>query len=168
MITPNIIASDYIRKYISLVTEPDINEALNANGKAFRKFLKSIPHFKIDYAYATNKWTIKEIVQHVIDCERVFAYRAVSFARLDPSSLPGFEENHWAANAHTQSRDWKDMLEEFKTLRKSTRLLFKSFSEEDLQHTGTADDKPINVAALGFSIAGHIQHHINIINERYL
>jgi hypothetical protein len=168
MATPNIIASEFVRNYISLLNESDVNEALSKNGKAFRKLLKHIPPYKVDYAYATDKWTIKEIVQHVIDSERVFTYRAMSFARMDAAPLPGFEENSWATNAHTSTRKWEDLLDEFKSLRKATKLLFASFTDEDMQHTGTADNKPINVAALGFLLAGHVQHHINIINERYL
>lgn len=168
MTPTTIVGSDFVRRYISLVTETDINEALSTNGKAFRKLLKSTPLYKVDYAYATDKWTIKEIVQHIIDAERVFTFRAISFARKDAAPLPGFEENSWAANAHTSTRNWDDMLEEFKSVRKSTKLLFASFTEEDLQQTGTADNKSVNVAAIGFLIAGHVQHHINIINERYL
>ncbi len=168
MTTPTIIASEFVRKYISLLNETDIHEALSNNGKAFRKLLKSIPAYKIDYAYGTDKWTIKEIVQHIIDAERVFTYRAVSFARKDAAPLPGFEENSWASNANTSARKWEDMLDEFKSLRKATKLLFASFTEDNLRQTGTADNTPINVAAIGLLIAGHVQHHINIINERYL
>ncbi len=168
MTTPTIVASEFVRKYISLLNETDVQEALKNNGKAFRKLLKTIPAYKIDYAYATDKWTIKEIVQHVIDAERLFTYRAISFARKDAAPLPGFEENYWASNAHTSTRSWEDMLDEFKSLRKATRLLFASFTDDDMQHAGAADNIPINVAAIGLLIAGHLQHHINIINERYL
>jgi hypothetical protein len=168
MTTPTIVASDFIRNYLKLVHETDIRKALSKNGKAFRKLLKNIPPYKIDYAYATDKWTIKEIVQHVIDSERVFAYRAIAFARKDAALLPGFEEKDWAANAHGSTRAWDDLLDEYKSVRKSTRLMFASFTEDDLEQTGSADNQLVNVAALGLLIAGHVQHHMNIINERYL
>lgn len=163
-----IIAPDYVMKYISLIQETDIQEVLSINGKAFRKLLKHIPSFKTDYAYATDKWTLKEVVQHIIDAERVFSYRALWFARKDPSPLPGFEENDWAANAHGSSRNWEDLMDEFKNLRKATKLLFASFSGEELNYQGLANSKPITVSAIGMLCAGHVQHHMNIINERYL
>ncbi|MEO5996518.1 MAG: DinB family protein [Chitinophagaceae bacterium] len=166
--TYNIVASDFIRRYINLVKETDINEALSKNGKTFRKLLNGIPAYKFDYSYATDKWTLKEVLQHVIDAERVFSFRAIWFARKDPSPLPGFEENDWAAVSHGSTRNWEDMIDEFRSLRKATKFLFASFTDEELNYTGTANNNQLSVAAIGFLCAGHIQHHMNIINERYL
>lgn len=169
MITPyNIVSSEFTQLYINLVDQMGIQEALSKTGKSFRKLLKNIPEYKHDYAYATDKWTLKDVVQHVIDTERVFSYRAVSFARKDPALLPGFEENKWATSAHASTRDWDEMLDEFKNLRKSTRFLFASFHDHEMDYQGTANNSLISVAAIGYIFSGHLQHHINVINERYL
>jgi hypothetical protein len=122
----------------------------------------------VDYAYATDKWTIKEVVQHIIDAERVFAFRALWFARKDVSPLPGFEENTWADTLQGSTREWEDLLKEFKTVRKATMSLFASFTDEELAYIGTANNNSTSVAAIGFLCAGHIKHHIDIIEEKYL
>lgn len=162
------IAAEFYQPYINLVKEENVSKAIKKSGAQIKKFLKTIPRKKIDYAYAEGKWTIKEILQHLIDGERVFAYRAVTFARKDATHLPSFDENTWAQNAKIKNRKWKDLVEEFKTVRKSTELLFESFDDEQLLSTGTASNKTINVLAIGFICAGHPEHHIKIIKERYL
>ena len=163
-----IIAPDYMKAYIAQVKEEDLMKALNKNTKAFKKLLKEIPQRKIDHAYAQGKWTIREVFQHIIDAERVFGYRALRFARKDHTPLPGFEENDWAANSGAAQRGWNDLIEEFKALRKSTELLFASFTDEQLRQSGTASGRDVNVLALGFVAAGHSAHHIRLIKERYL
>jgi hypothetical protein len=163
-----IIAMEFMQNYIKAVKEDDVLKALKKNTRQFSKFLKEIPRKRIDYAYAPDKWTIKEILQHIVDAERVFAYRALSFARKDASPLPGFDENNWAANAGAAKRKWSDLVEEFKDLRKSTERLFGSFTDEQLRATGTANGNLVNVLALGFLPSGHVLHHIRIIRERYL
>jgi hypothetical protein len=107
-------------------------------------------------------------VQHIIDAERVFTYRALWFARKELTPLPGFDENTWASKAHGSSREWEDLVEEFRSLRKATRILFASFTDEEMNYAGTANNNAITVAAIGYLCAGHAQHHVNIINERYL
>jgi hypothetical protein len=163
-----IIAADYQLNYIAAIKEDDVLKALKKNTRQFKKLLKKIPRKKIDYAYAEGKWTIKEVLQHLIDSERVFAYRALSFARLDTTPLPGFDENGWAAHSGGGRRHWHDLVEEFGILRESTEKLFKSFSDEQLRATGTASGNPINVLALGFLPAGHTAHHMRLLQERYL
>jgi benzoyl-CoA reductase/2-hydroxyglutaryl-CoA dehydratase subunit BcrC/BadD/HgdB len=163
-----IIAMEMMQNYIKAVKEEDVLKALKKNTREFSKFLKEIPRKKIDHAYADGKWTIREILQHVMDAERVFAYRALSFARKDPSPLPGFDENSWAANAGAAKRKWGALVEEFKDLRKSTEHLFGSFTDEQLRAVGTANGNAVNVLALGFLPAGHALHHMRIIQERYL
>ncbi len=163
-----IVSSEFTQRYINLVDQMGIQEALKTTGKSFRKLLKNLPEYKHDYTYATDKWTLKDVVQHVIDAERVFSFRAVSFARKDPALLPSFEEKEWATSAHASTRDWDEMLDEFRNLRKSTRFLFASFLDYEMDYQGTANNSLISVAAIGYLCSGHLQHHINIINERYL
>jgi hypothetical protein len=163
-----IIAAEYQHAYINRIKEDDVLKALEKNTRQFKKFLKKIPHGKADHAYAPGKWTIKEALQHIIDAERVFCYRALRFARKDETPLPGFEENAWAANAGAAKRKWSDLVEEFKLLRKSTEQLFGSFTDEQLRATGTANGQAVNVLAMGYLCAGHIAHHIRIFEERYL
>jgi hypothetical protein len=163
-----IIPAEFYQSYLDLIKEEDIKSALKKNTRQFRKFLKKIPAKKIDYAYAPGKWTIREILQHVIDAERVFAYRALRFSRIDPTPLPGFDENTWAIHAGAASRRWEDLLEEFKSLRSSTEYLFNSLTEDQLKFVGEANGRPLNAFTLGFLVPGHAAHHMRIIKERYL
>jgi hypothetical protein len=162
-----IVAAEYQHAYINLIKEDDVLKALKKNTRQFKKFLKKIPHGKIDYAYAEGKWTVREVLQHIVDAERVFAYRALRFARKDGTPLPGFDENSWVANGGGDKRKWNELIGEFKALRKSTELLFASFTDEQLRATGTASGQAVNVLALGFLPAGHAAHHIRILEERY-
>ena len=163
-----IIAMEFMQNYIRAIKEDDVHKALKKNTRQFKKFLKEIPRNKVDHAYAEGKWTIKEILQHIIDAERVFTYRALSFARKDPNPLPGFDENSWAIHAGGSKRKWDGLVEEFKDVRKATEHLFGSFTDEQLRATGTANGNIVNVLALGFLPAGHVLHHMRIITERYL
>ncbi len=162
------IAAGNFQNYISKADDVEVNKSIRNNTKAFKKLLKEIPRKKINYAYAEGKWTIKELLQHIIDAERVFAYRALTMARQDATPLPGFDENNWAVAANKIERKWSDLEEEFKAVRYSTELLFESLTDAELLFTGTASNHPINTVALGYVIAGHARHHMDIINERYL
>ena len=162
------VAAEFYQKYINAVKEKNVMQALQKTSADFKKLLEEIPRKKMDYAYAEGKWTIKELLQHIIDAERVFVYRALRFARKDSTPLASFDQNSWAANAQTNNRKWNELVKEFKALRKSTEILFESFNDDQLLSTGTASNNNINVVALGFIAAGHVAHHINIIKERYL
>jgi hypothetical protein len=162
------VAAEFYHSYINTVKEQDAIKALKKSTKDFKELLKKIPRKKIDYSYEEGKWTIKELLQHIIDAERVFAYRALRFARKDSTPLASFDEKAWAASAKVSSRKWHDIINEFKAVRKSTEILFASFDDDQLLSTGTASNHPINVVALGFIVAGHVAHHANIIRERYL
>ena len=164
----DIIAPDYVRNYVSLTKDDDVVLSLEKNTRAFSKFLNKIPRSKFDYAYAEGKWTIREMLQHIIDTERVFSYRAVSFARRDSTPLPGFEESQWAANADAAGRKWKDLRREFEALRDSNKYLIGSLTDQQLLLTGKASGNDLNVLAIGFLFAGHVEHHMKIISERYL
>jgi hypothetical protein len=162
------LAAEFYQNYIAKAPDKNVVKALEKNARNCRKLLKKIPKKKHDYAYAEGKWTIRELVQHMVDAERVFSYRATSIARKDPTPLPSFDENVWAVNSQANNRGWKELIEEFRFLREANELLFDSFTEEQLRSIGVASNKEINVLALGYIIAGHAEHHLGIIKERYL
>ena len=130
--------------------------------------LENISEAKQSFRYAEGKWTIKELVQHVIDSERVFGYRALTFGRNDTTHLPGFDENDFVKYSNANDRSYAEMLEELKVVRLSTILLFKSFNASDFIKSGIASGKSISIKALGYIISGHLLHHLKIIEERYL
>jgi len=155
--------------YINQVSdEYTLTEELEISVHRFIKFVQNIPMDKFDYRYAEGKWTIKDIILHLIDAERIFAYRALRFARNDKTALPGFDENDYVDEAHADKRSLQDLLTELLIVRQGTLALFKSFSEEELLRIGTASNNPISVRALGFTIIGHQNHHQRIFQERYL
>jgi hypothetical protein len=159
---------EHFYNYVKLVDKGNIRNLLEEQAKKTIEFFTSIGSEKWLYKYAEGKWTLKEVVQHITDAERVFAYRALAFARKDSNSLPSFDENSYAANSNANDREWADLIEEFGAVRKSTVLLFKSFSDETLMNTGIASGKEISVLALGYISVGHLSHHVNIIAEKYL
>jgi len=122
---------------------------------------------KADYAYAEGKWTLKEMLGHIIDAERVFAFRITCFARKEQQPLPGFEEDDYVTNARFAERDLDDLIEEFIALRKANLYLFKSLNEEELNRKGIASGREINVKSILFIVGGHIIHHVYILKERY-
>lgn len=122
---------------------------------------------KENYAYAEGKWTLKEMLGHIIDCERIFIYRITSFARNEKQHLPGFEEDDYVANARFSERNYEDMIEEFAAMRKANLYLFRSLNEEELNRKGIASGREINVKSILFIVAGHIIHHVSILKERY-
>jgi uncharacterized damage-inducible protein DinB len=164
----DLIAADFYQRYIQHIKEGDINRNFRKNTRQFKKFLKEIPRKKIDHSYAEGKWTIREMLQHIIDAERVFGYRALRFARKDATPLAGFDENTYAATAKAADRSWDDLVDEFKALRHSTECLFASLGDDQLKFTGEASGAPMNALALAYLMPGHIVHHMQIIKERYL
>lgn len=165
---PGEFAEFYVN-YINHVKCLDIVEALEENLSDFVDFIQdNIPENKYLYRYQPEKWSIQEVVQHIIDAERIFAYRALRIARFDATPLHGFEENDYVKVSDADHRSMDDLLQEFVLVRKATIKLFESFSEEMLLHKGTASNHPISVRALGYIIAGHCIHHQKVIKERYL
>lgn len=153
--------------YINYTSGKDYSILVQQYQERIIESWNAIPTEKINFAYAPDKWTIKQMLQHVIDTERIFAYRALAIARKEPASLMGFDENEYAKNATAAHRNWKEMIAEWKTVRQSTNMLFASFTEEDLKQKGTASDSPISVNAIGFIIFGHALHHLHVLKERY-
>ena len=158
----------FYHNYINLVTDDNLATAFDKQSSSLIRFFESIPAGKYDYRYAEGKWTIKEVLQHIIDAERVFAYRALRFARMDTTPLPGFDENLFASAAKADRRSWEKLMEELKVVRRSSELLFQSFDEEQLQSNGISSNSPNYVLAIGFIIIGHAMHHQKITRERYL
>jgi len=159
---------EYYHKYINLASNDDLKTALEKHQVKLLSFLKGIPKKKWNYRYAEGKWSIKEVVQHIIDAERVFTYRALCFARKDQTPLPSFDENTFAANSKAQDRNKKDLLKELKIVQSSSAQMFDSFDEEQLNQSGIASEKPTYVKGIAYIVVGHSLHHKNILEERYL
>ena len=157
----------YYASYINTVSENVLGE-LEHQAISFPKFLKLVSDEKAYYAYAEGKWTVKEVVGHMIDTERIMAYRALRIARNDQTPLASFEENDYVVNASFNDRSLASLSEEFEAVRIGNVYLFKHLSEDELNRRGTASNKPVSVRALLYILVGHVNHHRNIIEERYL
>jgi len=157
----------YYDRYISLIDD-DVIKVLKTQLQTSLELLNQINEEKGNYSYEEGKWTIKELLGHVIDTERIFTYRALSFARNEKQSLPGFEQDEYVANGNFSSRSLEEMINEFRLVRESNIILFESFDAEILNRRGTASDNEVTVLALIFIIAGHEKHHMKILKERYL
>jgi len=158
----------FYHNYINQVPEGSLQQALQKHELEVIPFLESIPADKWSHRYAEGKWTIKELVQHLIDAERIFNYRALCFARRDETPLPGFDEDFYVIHSDANRRSNEEFLKELQVVQQSTIHLFNSFTEEQLEATGIANNNPIYVKAIGYIIVGHTRHHLNIIKERYL
>lgn len=154
--------------YIDLVKNDDVLKELKRQIAEMRQLMAGISKEKENFVYAPAKWTIKEVVGHLIDTERIMAYRALCFARKDKTRLPGFDQNSYVSNADFNSRTLKDLAYEYAIVRESNLLLFKHFSEEALKETGNSNGSEVSVRALLFMIAGHSAHHMNVIKLKYL
>lgn len=141
---------------------------LQQNFNIAKNLILSLPEEKLYYRYANGKWTIKEVLVHIIDDERIYAYRAMCFARNEQNSLPGFEQDEYALYSGANERNLKSILDEYAAVRKSTIALFDGFSEEALLRSGIANGHRATVRALGYHIAGHELHHINLLRNNYL
>ncbi|HVG42811.1 MAG TPA: DinB family protein [Chitinophagaceae bacterium] len=157
----------YYHNYVSLVQEDDLIKALEDQSDIIN-FLKSIPEEKWNYRYAENKWSIKEMIQHIIDAERIFCYRALCFARKDQTPLPSFNENEYARNSKADMRSKDDLIGELKAVQQTSLLFFSSLDAEQLANKGVANNNLVSVNAIAYLLIGHTKHHINILNDRYL
>ncbi|MBS1639770.1 MAG: DinB family protein [Bacteroidetes bacterium] len=157
----------YFKNYIETVKAENVAELFTNYTVLLNTFISNIPEAKADYRYAENKWTVKEILQHIIDTERIFAYRALRIARNDDTPLAGFDENNYAKNANTNERKLQSLKDEFIAVRKSTDLLLQSFNEKQLQQVGTTNNNATTVNAICFIIYGHLLHHKKILEEIY-
>jgi len=153
--------------YVARVPHAPIPDLLRDGFAASRALLEAMPEQSARYRYAPGKWSVKEIVGHMADSERVLAYRALRFARGDTTPLPGFDENHYVAAAGFDDRALDDLLAEWASVRDATRTLAESLNAESLQRVGTANEAPCSVRALLHIIVGHELHHRAILAERY-
>lgn len=158
----------FYKNYVKQIEEEDILQAMRISGHRMLELVHAIPEAKMDLAYAPGKWTVRELLCHIMDAERIFCYRALRFARNDKTPLSGFEENDYAPQANATGRSLKKIAAEMAHLRNSTIDLFESFTPEMLTRKGTANNKELSVMALGFIIPGHETHHRKILVERYL
>lgn len=157
----------YFQVYLDLVEE-DILMELKNQFLSYPSFLLNIPKEKELYRYGPDKWTIKEVIGHNTDTERVLAYRALCIARNEKANLPGFDEDAYVAATDFNARDMSELINDFEITRMSTISLFNSLSPLELKRIGTASQKHVSVRALFYFIIGHIRHHKNILKERYL
>ena len=157
----------FFGRYIDRVTDQDIVSALRSSHEVLLALLRTFPEAKGGHRYAEGKWSVKEVIQHITDTERIMSYRALRFARKDATALPGFEEDDYAASSNADRRSLADLITEFEVVRTSTILLFESFNDEMLKAQGTANGKAMSVRASGCMIAGHGLHHGQVLEERY-
>ena len=160
--------ASFYAPYINALGEVNLIEELEISLHDFIRFVQNIPMDKFDYGYAEGKWNIKEIIQHVIDTERIFAYRALRISRNDVTPLPGFDENYYVANTEAANRSIQDLLTEFSAVRHSNLFLFKSLSDEQFRRIGIASNAAVSVRAIAFIMMGHQKHHQKVFEERYL
>lgn len=160
--------SNYYKSYIDKASNLDLLAGLKQSGEETLSFFESIPESKHEYTYDNGKWTIKELLLHLMDAERVFIYRALRFARNDDTALPGFDENYYANQSQANNYSMMQLLKSYEVLRAYTVNLFESFTNDMLMRIGEASRATMSVRAIGFATIGHEKHHIQVIKERYL
>jgi hypothetical protein len=158
----------YYNNYISLVADDNIVEVLGSQPAELDALFSGIPEEKGQFAYAEGKWTIKELLSHLIDGERMFAYRVLRISRGDETPIEGFEQDGYIENSNANNRSFEELLTEFSLLRTANVLLINNISDDASRRMGRASDNPVSTRALVYIMAGHIKHHINILNQRYL
>jgi hypothetical protein len=157
----------YFEPYISKTEGDDIHSLLSLSVESLKSFLLSIPEAKAGFAYAPGKWTVKQVLQHCIDTERIFAYRALCIARGETQPLPGFDEKLYAANVNVENKSLQSLKDEMLLVRQSAVMLFSNLTNTELDRTGTVGGNALTPLALGFLIAGHWLHHQSILTSRY-
>ncbi|MFN8264681.1 MAG: DinB family protein [Chitinophagaceae bacterium] len=161
-------APSYCHPFFDLVTTDDLIKELNNSLTETSVLFSSIPPEKAEYRYAADKWSVKEVLQHLVDCERVYSYRAFRFSRFDASELAGFEENDYIKNVERINRSMDDLCAEFIHLRNATIHLYSYMTEEMLDFKGKANNVIYTARSLGFMTVGHSIHHCNMIRSHYL
>jgi hypothetical protein len=159
--------AEYYEKYLTLVPEGNIIDILENQQKSMMGFFTTIDEERSNCRYAENKWSIKEVVGHLDDSERIFAYRALRISRNDLNPLPGFNENEFIAQSNYKNISFEKIVDEFFLLRASNILMFRGFADEMWLRKGTASNNPVTVRAIAYIMAGHTEHHINVLKEKY-
>ncbi len=160
--------TEYQKRYVDLLQGKNPLQVLESQVLDFKVLLSEVPYEMEDHAYAAGKWTIKQVVGHMIDAERILAYRALCISRGEKADLPGFEEDDYVANASFNARTLTELAREFGVVREGTVLLYKHMTEEEADRVGTANGNPTSARALAFFIAGHHIHHDRVLRERYV
>jgi len=161
--------ADFYSNYINLAPQnKSILDSLALSAKDILSFYSDLSDKKLLYRYAEGKWTLKEMLVHIIDTERIFNYRALRFARKDSATLHGFEQDDYVPYSNANNRTLESLLEEYTAVRKATTTLFASFDKDNLKRIGYASNNAISVRAIGFIISGHEIHHLKIAKERYM
>jgi hypothetical protein len=153
--------------YIAEAQGDTLGEALRRSSEAMHAIIAELSA-RGDHRYAPGKWSVKEVLLHVVDSERIFAYRALRFARKDATPLPGYDENEYAPASGADGRSLASLLKEHDAVRAATATLFEGFTAEMVARSGTANNDRISVSSIGWTIAGHAEHHVRILRERYL
>ena len=159
--------NEYFQRYLDLCDDTEFFVQYDNNTRLLVIFLESLPVEKHQFAYAQGKWTILQLFRHIIDCERVFSYRALVAARGDTSLLPSFDEDNYAEAAARETTSMENMLKEFTLLRQSNRFLFENMSEEQSYFTANVNGEPLSARAIAFIMIGHVNHHLQVLQERY-
>lgn len=171
MLSSQLPVSEYnpfYRTYVDALGEVELLPELEKGRDTFTGLLEGLPEAKLSFAYAEGKWTLAELLMHVVDAERIFQYRALRFARNDKTPLPGFDQDVYVPQSNANQKTKEEILDEYKVVRQSTITLFKSFDDDALERIGIASDSQMSTRAMGFVICGHQAHHLRIIQERYL
>lgn len=162
------IYPDYFQKYIHWVEQEDLLIAMEDSLHKVSVFFRSLPQEKWEHRYEPEKWSIKEVVAHLTDSERIMGYRALTFARNDKTTLPGYDQDNYVINANVSKRSMVDLIPDYCSARKSNLELFKSFDSDMLARTGVANRLEVSVLLIGFVMVGHGYHHMDIVRKRYL
>ncbi|PYQ60634.1 MAG: DinB family protein [Acidobacteria bacterium] len=155
------------QRYVDLVPESDIVAALDEQGRKTASLLRSIDDEKASFRYAPDKWSVKGVVGHFTDAERIFTYRALAIARGEKKSLPGYDENAYATAADFDRRSMRNLVDDYEAVRRSTVAFFKSLSEEAWSRSGVANDAAVDVRGLAYITIGHERHHLRVLRDRY-
>lgn len=158
----------YYQKYIDLAVEDDIVGALDAQSRETAALLDGLSEDQAAHRYAPDKWSIKQIVGHITDAERIFAYRLLAIARGETKPLPGFDQEPFVANGGFDGRAMSDLAKELATVRRANVMMMRALSDEAWRRLGTASESPVSARAIAFVMLGHERHHMRIIRERYL
>ena len=158
----------YYERYVAFVENDDIFDKLASQPTTLKDLVTAMPEEQGKYRYAEGKWSIKEVLGHLIDGERMFAYRLFRISRGDETPIEGFEQDGYIENAHSDSRSFADLLEEFSLLRRANMIFFNNLTDDAWSRSGIANNVRISVRALAYIMAGHIDHHLAVLRERYL
>ncbi len=160
--------AEYYSRYTQLVPDGDLLELLDRQAGEFAAFLRSVPAHLRDHRYGEGKWSVKEVIGHVADAERIFSYRALRFGRGDATPLASFDENAYVANARFAEQEYEQLVEEWVSVRRATLSLLRGLNRDESARCGTASGAEVSVRALAWIIGGHVIHHTNVLRERYL